>query len=150
MKLRSLLVVVLLVAGCSAAPPPSEAAPCGSSIVTDALPEWARTGFSDDGAGVPHVFGRGGDILAVLFGNPLKATPDQGRANKILWVSRLPAKMGDTLRITATLDGATPETVDRKVDGGPGPSIVDLPKPGCWRLTLKWQDRTDTMDLTYS
>jgi hypothetical protein len=85
----------------------------------------------------------------VLFGNPLSAPPAEDRSNKILWVSRLPVATGDTLRITAKLDG-TSETTDREVPGGPGPSIIDLPRPGCWRLTLQWSDRTDTMDLTYA
>jgi hypothetical protein len=28
--------------------------------------------------------------------------------------------------------------------------VIDLPKPGCWRMTLRWDDRsTDTVDLPY-
>jgi hypothetical protein len=53
------------------------------------------------------------------------------------------------LLITAKLDG-TGETADRKVTGGPGPSIIDLPRAGCWRLTLRWADYTDEMDLVYT
>jgi len=33
--------------------------------------------------------------------------------------------------------------------GGPGPSIVDVPAPGCWRLTLSWSARRDSLDLQY-
>jgi hypothetical protein len=95
------------------------------------------------------VFGRAGDILGVLFGFPLNAPPADDHNNKILWVSRAPLTRGDDLLITAKLDGTT-DTVDRKVLGGPGPSIVDLPKPGCWRLTLRWSGHTDTMDLAYT
>jgi hypothetical protein len=167
---RVVLPLVLLVAGCSAeaspqphaasapagkvsaqpqAAPAGKASPCGSAVVTDALPTWARAGFSDDGSGTPHVFGRSGDILGVMFGAPLKAPPAPDRSNKILWVSRAPLIMGDDLKITAKLDGGD-ETVEREVLGGPGPSIIDLPKAGCWRLTLRWSGHTDTMDLTYS
>jgi hypothetical protein len=39
--------------------------------------------------------------------------------------------------------------VTRKVSGGPGPSIVNLPSPGCWRLTLRWSGRADSLDLSY-
>jgi hypothetical protein len=146
--MKTLLMTALLVlAGCTA-PAEPEAAPCGSPVVTDALPVWARGGFSDDGAGVAHVLGREGDILAVLFGAPLSAPPAPDHGNKILWVSRLPALMGDTLRISATL-AATGETAEREVQGGPGPSIIDLPEPGCWRLRLTWNGHNDAMDLTY-
>jgi hypothetical protein len=37
----------------------------------------------------------------------------------------------------------------RVVPGGPGPSIVNLPQAGCWRLTLAWSGQTDTLDLAY-
>jgi hypothetical protein len=43
----------------------------------------------------------------------------------------------------------TSEPVRRTVAGGPGPSIVDLPAAGCWRLALTWSGHTDTMDLVY-
>jgi hypothetical protein len=45
--------------------------------------------------------------------------------------------------------------VMRQVTGGPGPSIVDLPAAGCWRLTLTWRQDPgrrqvrDTLDLAY-
>jgi hypothetical protein len=35
------------------------------------------------------------------------------------------------------------------IAGGPGPSIVNLPTPGCWRLTLGWAGQVDTLDLRY-
>ncbi|WP_433362722.1 hypothetical protein ACQPZX_30825 [Actinoplanes sp. CA-142083] len=142
---------MLLVGGCTSGQPEKAEEPpkCGETVVTDALPEWARTGFSDDGSGIPHVFGKSGDILGVIFGSPLKAPPAADRNNKILWVSRPPATVTGDLKISAKLDG-TGETAERTVTGGPGPSIIDLPKAGCWRLTLQWWGHTDTMDLTYS
>jgi hypothetical protein len=27
--------------------------------------------------------------------------------------------------------------------------MLDLPRPGCWRLTLTWADQKDTLDLEY-
>ena len=157
MRRVTVLLLVLALSGCTtrepqAAPPaqPTTApAACGSPVVTDALPAWARTGFSGDGSGNPHVFGRSGDILGVLFGAPLQAPPAPDRGNKILWVSKAPLTPGDDLLITAKRDGST-ETAERKVLGGPGPSIIDLPTAGCWRLTLRWSGHTDTMDLTYA
>jgi hypothetical protein len=145
------VVVAVLVSGCGAEAEPERAAEpaCGSEIRTGPLPEWARAGFSDDGSGFPHVLGRDGDLLGVLFGAPLRAPPAADRANKILWVSRTEVTPGDPLRIAARLDGGT-ETADREIAGGPGPSIVDLPRAGCWRLTLSWSGHTDTLDLTYT
>lgn len=149
------LGAALLLAGCStsgepAPPPPSASAAtaaCGSPVREDALPEWARAGFSGDGAGVPHVYGAKGDILAVVFGSPLSSPPDNGRNNKILWVSREPVT-GGPLTITARRDGSG-DRAEQQVAGGPGPSVVDLPRAGCWRFTLTWPGFTDTMDLVY-
>ncbi len=53
---------------------------------------------------------------------------------------------GDPLRIEATRDGS-PEVVRREVPGGPGPSELDLPAPGCWHLRLTWRGQSDTLDL---
>jgi hypothetical protein len=36
------------------------------------------------------------------------------------------------------------------VRGGPGPSGINLPAPGCWRLALRWSGRTDELDLQYA
>jgi hypothetical protein len=141
-------VSALLLTGCGVEPAPPPEPPCAPDVRTGPLPEWARAGFSGDGSGVPHVPGRENAILAVVFGAPLSAPPAEGRNNKILWVSRLPVTPGDPLRITARQDG-TARTADREVAGGPGPSIIDLPAAGCWRLTLSWSGHTDTLDLAY-
>lgn len=78
--------------------------------------------------------------------------PGKTRSNKILWVSRLPAEPQTDLRISAQrMRGRQPlgRPVARTVTGGPGPSIVDLPAAGCWRLTLRWSGQRDSLDLPY-
>jgi hypothetical protein len=150
----AVLIPVLVLAGCSAKPqraalPQAQPAPCVTKIETGALPVWARAGFSGDGSGNPHVFSKNGDMVGVLFGNPLTAPPAADRGNKILWVSKLPIATPSDFAIVATLAG-TGETVRPRVDPAPGPSIIDLPEAGCWRLTLSWSGHVDTMDLTYS
>jgi hypothetical protein len=155
---RLVLIAALLVSGCTAADPTATAPPqspaaghaagCTSPTRTDPLPTWARAGFSGDGDGIAYVVARRGDILGVLFGRPLSSPPAPDRSNKILWVSRVPVTPGGSLEITATLDGTT-GTVRRTVAGGPGPSGVDMPKPGCWHFTLAWSGHTDAMDLIY-
>ena len=132
------------VTGPTSTPP---AGSCVDVVPRRVLPEWARTGFSDPEPRASYVRGDRGDIGAILFAQPLAAPPADDHNNKILWAS--PYGDGSSLRITATLaDGSAPVT--REVEGGPGPSIVDLPRPGCWHLTLRWAGRTDTLDLAYA
>jgi len=126
--------------------PAGSPGPCGSPVSSGPLPSWARAGFTGDSS-MPHVVGARGEILAAVFGDPLRANRTDGAANKILWVARSEHGPGE-LTIAATLDGTTTEQV-RTVPGGPGPSIVDLPRAGCWRLVLTWPGHTDTMELVY-
>jgi hypothetical protein len=101
---------------------------------------------------MPLALGASGRIVAIVFGYPLRSPPGTTRNNKILWVARDPVKPLSDLRIRAQrmvgADAVGP-VVARTVVGGPGPSIVDLPAAGCWRLSLRWSGRTDTLDLGY-
>ena len=99
---------------------------------------------------MPHVMGQAGDIVAILWADrdALHSPSRQDRSNKILWVSRIPFTAPDPLVITATLAGGT-RTVTVSVPGGPGPSIIDLPAPGCWTLHLSWSGHTDELKLHY-
>lgn len=152
----SALGALVMAAGCSAggqAPEARDSArpsvSCASTVSREALPIWARAGFSDDGSGVPHVFSERGDMIAVLFEYPPKASTDPDDANKILWVSRLPQQPMQPLTIEARLDGTTTK-VSREITGGAGPSSVNLPTAGCWRLTLNWSGHSDAMTLTFA
>jgi hypothetical protein len=119
---------------------------CAAEIAPAVLPEWARTGFTAPEPTMPYVLGDGGHIAAILFG-PLTSPPEPERNNKILWVARDPASPGPLL-ISARRSPDDPPVV-REVPGGPGPSGVDLPAPGCWTLDLRWGERTDTVRLNY-
>ena len=67
----------------------STALPCSSAVRKGALPVWARGGFHPPTQRIPHVLGRSGAIVAILFSYPLSASPPARHpANKILWVSR--------------------------------------------------------------
>ncbi len=154
--------LLIVVAGCGSSPatppPPTPSptlvdAPCTASVDRGTLPEWAREGFTQPDPVEPHVVGRAGEIVAILFGDPLSSPPSADHNNKILWAAREPYVAASTLAISAQrMDGIRPvgAPVERSVDGGPGPSIIDLPGAGCWRLSLSWADRTDTLDLVYS
>jgi hypothetical protein len=120
---------------------------CTPRVAKGLLPTWARTGFtSTEAAKIPHVMGSRGDIVAVLFAYPTRAWPREGDGSKILWVSRVPQQPMNPLKIDAYLDGSR-QPVHREVAGGPGPSLMKLPEPGCWRLRLSWSGHSDTIEL---
>jgi len=165
MRRIAAVAAVLVLAACDsgspAAPPaapPQTSAPaaaaanslpnCAADVPSRVLPEWARTGFSEKEPRMPYVLGDRGEIVAIIFGYPLRQPPLPDRSNKILWVSQGSLESGSPLVIEARLDGAG-EVTTREVGGGPGPSIIDLPRAGCWHLALKWSGHTDTMQLTY-
>ena len=146
------LAVVTVVAGAVPAGARSDTSRCHSQVSRAVLPIWARGGFSGPQPRMPHAVGRSGQIAAIVFGYPLRSPPAQGRNNKILWVSRTQAKTIAPFWIRAQrMDGARPvgAPVRHIVSTGPGPSIVDLPEAGCWRFTLSWSGRKDSLDLAY-
>jgi hypothetical protein len=149
-----LICVALLAApaGGGAAPARVSATACKPQVRHGVLPKWARTGFSAPRPRLPHSIARHGRIAALYFGFPLTAPPRRDVANKILWVSHAGQRPGEDLLIRAQrmrgrrLLGAP---VRRRVDGGPGPSGIDLPRAGCWRLRLRWSGHTDRLDVRY-
>ena len=156
--LRGLTLVALsaLLAALTASPASAgtnAAAPCGARVDRGVLPVWARAGFSDPRPRIAHVLGRSGEIAAILFGPALRSPAAKAYNNKILWVARSDPKSWSVLRIRAQrMSGARllGRPVSRSVAGGPGPSIIDLPAAGCWRMTLTWSGRTDSLDLRYA
>ena len=140
-------------AGSSATPAPSASsratasAVCRSDYTPATLPTWARAGFTPPTQPMPYVMGDSGDIVAILWAehDPLQAPPAADRNNKILWVARV--GWGD-LNIRATLESSD-QTVTRSVAGGPAPSIIDLPSPGCWSFDLTWGTQHDHIQLEY-
>ena len=122
-------------------------APCRYKLITHDLPTWARAGFQGPPFNtVPYVTSSGGDIVAVLFGSMLAPPPSATEGqNKVLWVPKDPS--AGALTVDAHLVG-TSENVDIG-DISFGPSYVDVPKPGCWRLTLHWIGPTETVDIVY-
>ena len=138
------------------AQPPAAASPAAATCPpprTDALPEWASAGFSDPkGGGIPWVMGEHENIVAVLFGQPLSAPEAKDHANKILWVSQHGQQPMEPLVVTATAGRSLrPQPVVVTIPGGPGPSYLELPYPGCWHLDLSWDNgkQRDSMDLAY-
>jgi hypothetical protein len=125
-------------------------APCSPKVKAGALPAWMRAQF---GPGrVTHAIGERGAIGAVLWNKPLYSPPAQRVNNKILWIPRHFSKSVAPLWIKMQrMDGTQliGAPVRRIITTGPGPSYVDAPSAGCWRLNLTWSGRRDTLDLAY-
>jgi hypothetical protein len=126
---------------------------CGMHVRHDVLPVWMRAGFSGPNPRVPYAVGEKGQIAGVLFAWPLHSPPPKGQRNKILWVPRHLSKSVAPLwirlqRMNGTRNVGAP--VRRVISTGPGPSYVDVPSAGCWRATLTWSGRRDTLDLVYT
>jgi len=151
-----LAIAALLPASALAQSPPASTTaspnipPCAPDVQQGVLPDWARAGFVDPEPEATYSLSRGGQILGILFGFPLSAPSRPDANNKILWVS--PRADGHDLVIAGQwMEGTRPvgDPVQVSIPGGPGPSIVDMPEPGCWRFTLRWAGVVDTMDLEY-
>jgi hypothetical protein len=129
----------------------TSATACAPRVVDGALPSWAQAGFSPPTVAAHYELGQSDGIVAILFKYPLMSPPSAQARNKILWISRLPAD-GSSLIIDAQRMAGQERIgapVRRQVEGGPGPSIVNLPAAGCWRLSLNWSGRTDSLDIAY-
>jgi hypothetical protein len=146
------MLALSILAGAASEGTASTRSPCSSAVRMGPLPLWARGGFHPPTQRIPHVLGRSGRIVAILFSYPLSASPPARHpANKILWVSRNPVNSFTNLRISAQrMKGTRPlgKPVQRILKGGPGPSYFDLPT-GCWRLSLRWAGHSDGLDLQY-
>jgi hypothetical protein len=92
-----------------------------------------------------------GDIAALLWAYPLLAPPPTTHNNKILWVSHISTNGSPLLIAARRVIGSkvVGQVVKRQVAGGPGPSIIDLPVAGCWRLNLRWSGHSDVLNLNY-
>jgi hypothetical protein len=122
---------------------------CAGTVLTDADPPvWAQGGWNvvkGQPWGVPWALGTGGQAVAYLFARQLVAGNSprvDGTNNKILWVAKgNPANFA----VEALPPGGTQAVVT--VNGGP--SIVDVPSPGCWTFRLSWGSApaTSTINL---
>ncbi len=95
---------------------------------------------------MPFVRSQSGNVVAILFADPLFAPPLRDRNNKVLWAWQQLSAAGSDVRMTARLNGKGP-AVTAGLPSPVGPSIVDLPSPGCWRVALTWPGGSDSIDL---
>ena len=132
---------------------PTLAAACnGTKVTRGGQPSWTSSAGSLDG--IPYVLSNQDNVAGFLFGPSLRAGHPTNPTNKILWVVREP-RNGQPLHVTAAsnLSRAAIVTYDFPANSSPGeiyPSIVDVPAPGCWRLTLTWSGHQAQLSLRYT
>ena len=124
--------------GVASATPARESLPCSAVVQRELVGR--RHGI------VGHSF---------VWPEPFRSPPLPDRHNKILWELQRPGRAADTadLLITASLNHSE-LVVHRRVEGHvtPGrtrPSIIDVPEPGCWTLSLTWGAQRDTVSVRY-
>lgn len=125
---------------------------CAGTVLTDAQPPlWAQGGWSHAKGTpwpVPWAFGTGVDTVAYLFAIQLVAGTSprvDGSQNKVLWESK-DSPSGGNLLVDGHPFGESQPVVN--VPGGP--SIIDVPTPGCWTFRLSWSSngpQTSTINL---
>jgi hypothetical protein len=147
-KVALLALCILLASGCSSsqlAPAQVQASPavhqvaggCAGSLVSDAEPPvWAQGGWHGHVKGtpwsVPWAMGTPSTAVAFIFAGQLVAGASprvNGSNNKILWVAK-DAEWG------FVVDGSPLGESRPMVTVAGGPSIVDVPKAGCWTFRL--------------
>jgi hypothetical protein len=148
-------LVVLLAGACSSSQPaaakagPSSqafAGGCAGTVLTNAEPPaWAQGGWSHTPGTpwpVPWAMATPGDAVAFMFAKELVAGSSprsDGSQNKVLWVVKDPTSF---LVESRPLGQAQPVVT---VAGGP--SIVDVPTPGCWTFQLLRGEQTSVINL---
>jgi hypothetical protein len=133
----------------SVSTPTTPAPRCAAPSTADDIPSWAAAARVPPTT--PHLVSADGNVLAVLFGYPLRAGTPTDRQNKILWVVRQP-RGSQPLVITASMPGARSVHVALPANSGPGeiyPSIMDAPEAGCWRFALAWNGHRSVLALAY-
>jgi hypothetical protein len=124
---------------------------CAAPSTATPVPSWAES--ANPPRGVPSLASPDGNLLAVVFANPLRAGSPTDRSNKILWIVRQP-RDGQPLKITATLPGSDVAPVhlvfpDNSSPGEIYPSIDNVTAPGCWHFALSWNGHRSAINLAY-
>jgi hypothetical protein len=130
---------------------------CGmTQLFHGRLPAWTAPAFANSSPGPtpwPTAISQRGTVVAVVFGYPLRAGKPTTRLNKVLWIMKLPRR-GSPLTIEARPVNASKPVIRSMfpADSSPGeiyPSYVNVPRAGCWQLTLHWAGHKDSIDLHY-
>jgi hypothetical protein len=128
---------------------------CGATVAyRGTIPAWLNEATGNNAPdGLPYVVAAPAMAAGFIFGYPLRAGHPANPANKILWVVRT-SRDGAALQITVRPVAAAAPVLHEEVpaNSGPGeiyPSVVDVPKAGCWHLALRWRTGHAELDLRY-
>lgn len=128
---------------------------CGATpVLRGGVPGWLDVaGAHNIPEGLPYIVATQALAGGFIFGYPLRAGHPQGPSNKILWVVGMP-RDGSALVIEGhPLKSPKPSIrVTQPADSGPGeiyPSIVDVPRSGCWHFDLSWASHHAVVELLY-
>ncbi|HEY5389385.1 MAG TPA: hypothetical protein VIJ83_02425 [Solirubrobacteraceae bacterium] len=155
--MRATVSLGLLAALIGIAATPAGAA-TGGRCVASAIhhgrpPAWAAPAFvpSTGGYVPPYAVSGNAAAAAFYFAPTLRAGSPTNPTNKVLWVMRYP-RDGQPLTIVGRY-GSNPALTAHSswpADASPGeiyPSYVNLPKAGCWELTLSWNHHRARIDV---
>jgi len=114
---------------------------CAGTVLTDAEPPaWAQGGWLHAPKGtpwpVPWALGTQSDTVAYVFARQLVAGGSprvDGSQNKVLWEAK-DSPSGANVWVEGHPLGKSEPVVT--IAGGP--SITDVPTPGCWTFRLSW------------
>jgi hypothetical protein len=153
MRVAALAAVVTsaLASAAPAVPSHLQTSTCGARVHREPNRQLGTLSGGRWVAGSPRTSGLvgalfGGEVvngrLAVYTGG---VNPGTRTNEKILWIVAKRKRVGSRLVISGRRDGSTPVTYRRRlaeagsaqVPGYNYPSILDLPVPGCWKLTLR-------------
>lgn len=143
-------LLILLAVGCTSSPAQVRTSPsfpvqtfaggCAGTVLTNATPPvWAQGGWTHPKGtpwDVPWALGTNGDSVAYLFAAQLVAGSSprvNGTNNKVLWETKEDPSGGNV-----TVEGRPLGQSQPVVTITGGPSIVDVPTPGCWSFRLSW------------
>jgi len=129
---------------------------CGSTqAYKGGVPAWLdAAGAHNNPKFLPYVIANPPIAAAFLWVDPLRVGHPVDPTNKILVVVREP-RGGSDLRIVGHPVGAMTPVVEvfQSAGSSPGeiyPSIVDVPKPGCWQFDLWWAGHAAAVELSYT
>lgn len=122
---------------------------CGGLIYSGPVPETLAIATGRNvPRGLRYVVADPPIAAGFLFDDPLEA----GKPQKVLWVVGTPRVGALTIEARHHDEQVRTQILNEEPNASPGdiyPSSVQVPRVGCWELTLRWRDFEARMDLEF-